>query len=448
MGRVEGRNEGWGLTYAPAVAETLTLEEAAALVRPRDTLGVPLGPGQPAALLHALGEREDFEDLVVHSALLVDLYPLFTRPGVRLRSGFFGPAERFLADAGHAVEFVPADFRRFSIVAQREKPRVVASAATPADADGYLNLSLHAGATVEELHRAGRDPDRLLIVEANARLPRTCGVLPEAPHTIHLDEVDVVVEVDREPFVLADAEPTDEDRLIAQHASEHVHDGCTIQTGIGGIPSTIAKILADGPNGDFGVHSEMFTTGLMHLHQAGKVTNRKGIYDGFSVATFAAGTQELYDWLDGNEDVRFLPVDMVNTPSVIAANRDMVSINGALLVDLEGQVAADTIGTRQYSGIGGHEDFVAVSGFQESDRSLICLPSSSVVDGVRMPRIVETLPTGTAVTTPRHHVDIVVTEWGSAELAGLTVRERALALAEIAHPDFRTELRAAALRAG
>jgi acyl-CoA hydrolase len=428
------------------VARTLTLAEAAALVEPRDSLGVPLGPGQPAAFLHALGERESFDDLVVHSALLVDLYPLFTRPGVRLRSGFFGPAERFLADAGNAVEFVPADFRRFSIVAQRANPRIVASAATPPDADGYLNLSLHAGATVDELHRAGRDPDRLLIIEANAKLPRTCGLPPDAPHTIHVDEVDVLVEVDRDPFVLAEPEPSDEDRAIAQHASAHVHDGCTIQTGIGGIPSTIAAILADGPAGDFGIHSEMYTTGLMHLQRSGKVTNRKGIYDGFSVTTFAAGTQELYDWLDGNDDVRFLPVDEVNTPSVISANRDMVSINGALLVDLEGQVAADTIGDRQYSGIGGHEDFVAVSGFQESDRSLICLPSSSVVQGVRVPRIVHRLPPGTAVTTPRHHIDIVVTEFGAAELAGMTVRERALALAEIAHPDFRDELRANAVR--
>jgi acyl-CoA hydrolase len=430
------------------VANTLSLDEAAALIRPRDALLVPLGPGQPAAFLHALGERDAFEDLVVHTALLVDLYPLFTRPGVRLRSGFFGPAERFLADSGNAVEFVPADFRRFSIVAQRVNPRVVASSATRPDADGFLNLSLHAGATVDELHRAGRDPDRLLIIEANARLPRTCGLPPDAPHTIHVDEVDVVVEVDREPFVLDEASPTDEERAIAEQASAFVHDGCTLQTGIGGIPSTIASILAEGPIGDLGIHSEMFTTGLMHLHRAGKVTNRrKGIYESFSVATFAAGTRELYDWLDGNEDVRFLPVDMVNTPSLITVNHDMVSINGALLVDLEGQVAADTIGARQYSGIGGHEDFVAVSGFQESDRSLICLPSSSVVQGVRMPRIVETLPPGTAVTTPRHHTDIVVTEFGAAELAGLTVGERARALADIAHPDFRTDLRQAAQRA-
>ena len=426
--------------------ERLTPTEAAARVRSRDVLGLPLGPGQPPAFLHALGERDDFEELVVHSALLIDLYLLFTRRGVRLRSGFFGPAERFLREAGHAVEFVPADFRRFSLIAERVAPRVVATAAAPPDAEGYLSLSLHAGATVNELHRAGRDPDRVLVVEANARLPRTLGLPPRLPHTIHVDEIDILIEVEHEPFILADTPPTDTDRAIAEHASAFIHDGCTIQTGIGGIPSRIAKLLAEGPGGDYGVHSEMFTTGLMDLHEAGKVTNNKGVFDGFSVATFAAGTLDLYDWLDNNEEVRFLPVDEVNTPSMIAANRDMVTINGAVLVDLEGQVAADTMGDRQYSGIGGHEDFVAVSGFQLSDRSLVCLPSASMVDGIVLPRIVDRFPPGTAVTTPRHHVDVVVTEWGAAELAGLTVHERALALAQLAHPEFRDGLREAADR--
>jgi acyl-CoA hydrolase len=428
------------------VAERLTPTEAAERVQPRDVLGLPLGPGQPPAFLRALGERDDFEELVVHSALLIDLYALFTRHGVKLRSGFFGPAERFLREAGHDVEFVPADFRRFSLIAERVAPRVVATAASAPDSGGYLSLSLHAGATVNELHRAGRDPERVLVVEANRRLPRTFGLPPELPHSIHIDEIDILIEVEEEPFVLADAAPTDTDRAIAEHARAFIHDGCTIQTGIGGIPSRIATLLADGPGGDYGIHSEMFTTGLMHLHEAGKVTNRKGVFDGFSVATFAAGTLELYDWLDGNDAVRFLPVDEVNTPSMIAANRDMVTINGAVLVDLEGQVAADSMGDRQYSGIGGHEDFVAVSGFQLSDRSLVCLPSASTVAGVVLPRIVDRFPPGTAVTTPRHHVDVVVTEWGSAELAGLTVRERALALVELGHPDFRDELRDAAHR--
>jgi acyl-CoA hydrolase len=407
---------------------------------------MPLGPGQPAELLHALGARDDFERLVVHSALLVDLYPLFTRTGVQLRSGFFGPAERILRDAGHDVQFVPADFRRFALIAERVKPRVLATVATPPDGDGSVSLSLHAGATVEELHRAGADPERVLVVEVNPHFPRTQGMPPDFPHTLHLDEIDVLVESDRAPFMLADAEPTDAERAIAEHAQRFVRDGATLQTGIGGIPSTIAAMLADGPGGDYGIHSEMFTTGLMHLQRSGKVTNRKGVYDGVSVATFAAGTAELYEWLDGNEDVRFLPVERVNEPSIISRNRDMVTINGALLVDLDGQVAADTIGDVQYSGVGGHEDFVAVSGFETSDRSLICLPSASQVDGMLLPRIVERLPVGTAVTTPRHQVDVLITEHGAAELAGLTVSERAVAIAELGHESVRDALRAAALR--
>ncbi|MFM8305032.1 MAG: acetyl-CoA hydrolase/transferase family protein [Actinomycetota bacterium] len=427
-----------------SAARVCTAAEAAALVRSRDSLGIPLGPGQPAAFLHALGERDDWDDLVVHGALLVDLYALFTRAGVRMRSGFMGPAERFLLASGADIEFVPADFRRFSLVAERVAPRVVATAAAAVDAEGYCSLSLHAGATVDEIRRAGARPDRLLVVEANARLPRTVGVAPEYTHRIHVDDIDVLVESDVTPFVLADAPVTDTDAAIARHASRFIHDGCTLQTGIGGVPSMIATLLAEGPGGDYGVHSEMFTTGLMRLHQAGKVTNRrKLIHEGYSVATFAAGTLELYDWLDGNEDVRFLPVDQVNDPAIVAANKDMVTINGALLVDLNAQVAADTIGPTQYSGIGGHEDFVAMSGFQLEDRALVCLPSASEVGGVLTPRIVATLPPGTCVTTPRHHVDVVVTEWGAAKLAGLSVRERARALVEIAHPDFRDALRAA-----
>ena len=247
------------------------------------------------------------------------------------RTGFVGPAERFLRDSGAVIEFVPADFRRFALVAERGKPRVMATAATAIAADGTLSLSLHAGATVDELHRAGADPERLLVVEANARLPRTFGVPPEHPHTIHIDEIDILIESDREPFVIADPPVTPVDEAIARNAMAFIHDGATLQTGIGGVPNLIATLLAEGSGGNYGVHSEMFTTGLMRLHQAGKVTNaNKGIHEGVSVCTFAAGTRELYDWLDANFDVRFLPVQLVNDPAIIAANNGMVTINGAL----------------------------------------------------------------------------------------------------------------------
>lgn len=419
--------------------QIVTLEDAAAMLRPSDTLAVPLGPGQPTGFLHALGARTDWEDLAVFGALLVDLFEVFVRPNVRYQSGFFGPAERFLRDSGADIEFVPSDFRRFEPILEGLAPRVMATVASPPDAEGYLSLSLHAGASVGELHRCGADSDRLLIVEANPKFPRTFG-LGEHLHRLHLDEIDVLVESDRDPIVIADAPPSEVETAIAEFARSFVTDGCTIQTGIGGIPSTIATLLAEGPGGDYGIHSEMFTTGLMRLHQAGKVTNQKGVYDGFSISTFAAGTPDLYAWLDNQDAVRFLPVEYVNSPEIIARNRMMVMINGAVAIDLAGQIVADTVGLRQYSGIGGHEDFTMPSGLQLEDRSLICLPSTAMVSGSAASRIVHRLPEGTIITTPRHQVDVVITEFGVAELRGRTVRARAKALAEIAHPDHRGAL--------
>ena len=427
----------------------LTPSEAAAVLEPRDTLVIPLGPGQPVTFLHALGERDDFVDLEIGGALLVDLFEVLMKPGVRYRSGFFGPAERFLAESGYAVEFIPAGFRQFGRIAEEVGARVVATAAAPPDADGMLSLSLHAGATIGEIHRAGRDPDRVLVAEANPRLPRTFGLLPEYPHAIHVDEVDVLIDGDREPIILEDPETGDVEQAIAEHVARFVHDGTTLQTGIGAIPSAVVKLLSEQPGGEYGVHSEMFTTGLMHLHQSGKVTNRrKGVHEGYSVTTFAAGTRELYDWLDGNDAVRFLPVSEVNDTDYIGDNNDMVTINGALAVDLLGQVAADTIGPRQFSGIGGHEDFVAGASIGLDDHSLVCLPSTAHLGDTAASRIVAAFPAGTSVTTPRHVVDVVVTEFGAAELAGRTVAERARALAEIAPPFARDELRAAAAEFG
>ena len=419
--------------------------EAAALVERRDVLGLPLGPGQPRAFMTALGERDDFEDLLVSTALLLGLYPLFTRPGVRLRSGFFGPVERGLRAAGHDVQFVPADFRRFTRLLETLRPRVMATVATPPDDGGWMSLSLHAGATTHELSAAGRDPDRLLIVEVNPALPRTFGLPPEAPHAIHVDEADVIVEALTPLPVVPNSPGGEVEDRIAAHVAPFVREGATLQTGIGAIPSRVVEMLAQGSIGDFGVHSEMFTDGLMALHLAGKVSNtRKGLYDGFSVCTFAGGSEALYAWLDGNEQVGFLPVEDVNAPEKIAANRDTVCINGALAIDLVGQVAADTIGEIQYSGIGGHEDFTGGPGLENSDRSFICLPSTATVGGRVVSRITPTFEPGTAVTTPRHQLDVVVTEHGAAELAGLTVAERAAALVGIADPAFRDGLRKAA----
>jgi acyl-CoA hydrolase len=426
-----------------------TAEEAVSMIRPVDTMGFGLGPANPDTFLTALGARDDWQDLQVGGALCLNFYEVFTKHGVTYRCGFFGPAERLLHSMGHRVELVPGGFRQFAPILARFSPRVMVAQAAPPDDDGRVNLSLHMGATRPELIRAGEDPDRILIVEVNPNLPRTKSLPPEFDNTIALDVVDVLVETNAAPFALAEP-PTDEvDEAIARNALAYVKNGSTLQTGIGGIPNVVATELAKGPLGGFGIHSEMFTSGLMRLHQAAKVTNdAKGVFDKVSVTTFALGTQELYGWLDGNADVAFLPVETVNDPAIVARNTNLVSINGALSVDLYGQVVADNIGGKQISGVGGHEDFVAAAEFHLDAHSLICLRSTGVHEGQVVSHIVGLLPEGSVVSTPRHHTGVVITEYGAAELTGLTVSERAHLLVDIAHPDFRADLRKVADQLG
>jgi acyl-CoA hydrolase len=428
------------------MTQNLDADGAAALVRPTDTLGIPLGPGQPPAFLEALGRRTDWEGLRIGGALLTILTDLFSHPNVHYLSGFFGPLERMLRDSGANIGFAPADFRRFVPILEADPPRVMCTAAAPADADGRVSFSLHAGASVDQLRKAAADPDRLLVVEVSERFPRTYG-MDALQHSIALEDIDVLIESDTSPIEMDDPPPTDVDRAMAEHVRAYVPDGATLQTGIGAVPSMVASLLADGQGGGYGIHSEMFTTGLMRLQRAGKVTNQKGTYDGVSVATFAAGTRELYDWLHENREVAFLPVDLVNSPEAIARNRAMVTINAAMAVDVHGQVIADTIDAVQYSGIGGHEDFVSGPALALEDRSLLCLPSTITVGGELRSRIVPWFAAGAVITTPRHQVDVIVTEHGAAELQGKTVRQRGEALAAIAHPDFRDGLREAAERA-
>ena len=421
-------------------------DEAAAFLRPVDSLAMPLGPGQPPAFLEALGRRTDWEHLRIGGALLSVLSDVFTHPNVHYLSGFFGPLERLLRDSGANIGFAPADFRRFAPILAADPARVMVTAGSLPDADGRVSLSLHAGANVEQIARAAADPDRLLIVEVSPAFPRTYGA-GDHPHSVAVEDIDVLIESNKEPVVIDDAPPSDIDRAIAEHVRAFVPDGATLQTGIGAVPSVVAALLAEGDGGGYGIHSEMFTTGLMQLHRAGKVTNQKGTYDGVSVATFAGGTRELYEWLHENREVAFLPVDIVNSPEAIGRNRAMVTINAAMSVDIQGQVIADTIRAVQYSGIGGHEDFVSGPALDLDDRSLLCLPATITVGDELHSRIVPWFEAGAVITTPRHQVDVIVTEYGAAELQGKTVHQRGEALAAIAHPAFREELREAAERA-
>jgi acyl-CoA hydrolase len=416
---------------------------AADLLRPEDTAAVPIATGQPPAFLAALGERDDWKNLVLFGGLLTEPYGVLQRRGVRFISGFYGPIERMMQAAGAALDYLPADFLGWDRYARVARPRVVASAVAPMDDLGFFSLGLHSGATFGAFLAAAHDADRLAIVEVVRDMPHVFGLGQYGGHRVHVTEVDCVIESDRSAFVLPDVSIGDEDRVIAQHVERLIDDGATLQFGIGAIPNGVAQLLAAGSKGDFGIHTEMFVDGIMHLHTAGKVSNHKGVFDGFSIATFAAGGAELYRWMHRNPEVRMLPVAEVNDPGIIRRNRRMVSINGALAVDLSGQIMADTLGARQYSGVGGHELFVIGAHDCPDGKSIICLHSTATANGQRVSTIVDALACGTPVTTPRHHVQYVVTEHGVANLGMLTARERAQALIDIAHPDFRDELRAA-----
>ena len=421
----------------------LELWEAVSLVRPRDTILCGLATGQPTGLLEVLGARTDLEAVDLYCGILVRPYAFLQNPAVRVVSGFFGPVERMARAAGARVDFLPADFHGLERLALRMRPRVVVATTTPPDADGFLSFGLHAGASYRAFVEAARDPARVAIAEVNPRLPRIDGLEEFGRNRIHVSEVDAWAEFASDPITLPPEELTPEDEAIAGFVAERVEDGSTLQFGIGAAPDEIAGLLAKSPRGGFGVHTEMISDGIRRLHEAGKVENRKGLYDGFSVATFALGSAELYRWLDQNPVVRMLPVSAVNEPALLRRLQRFVSVNGALAIDLRGQVAADSVRGAQYSGIGGHESFVMGASEAPGGKSFVCLKSTTVVraTGERVSTIVHRLPAEMTVTTPRHHVQWVVTEQGAVDLSTLTDRERVDALIEIAHPDFRDSLR-------
>jgi acyl-CoA hydrolase len=399
-------------------------------------------------MMRALSAREDWEDVTVSGGLILGNWPFFTHPGVHYRGSFYGGGERWAKAQGGDVQFVPSFFRQYNLLIQHLAPRVMMCAGALPDAQGNVSVSLHNGAHLEELRRCGQDPTRLLIVEVSPHYPRTYA-LPGHHNSIPLAEIDVLVTTDEHPPVFPNDPGTEADAVIASYAASYVKDGATLQTGIGAVPNLVAQALATGDGGDYGVHSEMFTDGLLALSKAGKVTNAaKTIHPGYSVITFAAGSPEMYEFLHENTTIGMAPVHYTNDPHVIRQNHRMVSINSALEVDLQGQIVADTIGARQYTGVGGHQDFTEGTSFDLSHVSLICLQSTAVVNGERKSRISARPPVNGVVTTPRQLTGVVITEFGAADVRGLTVAERAQALIDIAHPDFRDELRISARELG
>jgi 4-hydroxybutyrate CoA-transferase len=307
--------------------------------------------------------------------------------------------------------------------------------ATPPDRHGFCSL----GVSVEAMHAAVR-ASRTVIVQLNHSMPRTLG-----ESFIHVDDIDLAIEVDVPPYEHANGAIGDVERQIGAYVAELIPNGATIQLGIGAIPAATALALRD--HRDLGIHTEMFTDAVVDLVESGVVNgSRKERNRGKIVTAFLMGTRRLYDFVADNPMVEMRSVDFTNDTQVIRSFSTMTAINSAIEVDLTGQVVADSIGSRIYSGVGGQMDFIRGAALAENGRAVIALPSTAANGTIS--RITSSLALGAGVVTTRAHVRTVVTEYGVAELFGRSLRERASALIGIAHPDHRDRLRSEVRRFG
>ncbi len=298
---------------------------------------------------------------------------------------------------------------------------------SPPDEHGFCSFGIEVGVTKPAAHAA-----RIVIAEVNDQMPRTLG-----DSFIHVSKIDYAVPVSYKLPELPLGEVTELNKRIGQHVAELIEDGSTLQMGIGGIPDGVLLFLRD--KRDLGIHTELFSDGVVELVERGVVTNeKKTLHPGKIIAGFLLGTQRLYDFVDNNPVVELHPTDYVNDPFLIAQNEKMVAINSAIEVDLTGQVCADSIGSRLYSGVGGQVDFIRGAARSKGGKPIIALPSTAKNDTIS--RIVPTLKPGAGVVTTRNDVHYVVTEYGVAYLHGKTIRQRVQALINIAHPKFRDEL--------
>ncbi|HVY47354.1 MAG TPA: GNAT family N-acetyltransferase [Minicystis sp.] len=413
-----------------------TAAEAIRRIGPGRRIFIGSGAAEPGRLVEALVEHGDHlvDNEILH---ILTLGPApYVRPGLerrfRHRAFFIGDNVRDAVQAGRA-DFVPIFLHELPRLLRSPRARVdvaLVQVSAP-DAHGFVSL----GVSVDVV-RAALESATLVIAEVNPRMPRTHG-----DSFVSIDRLDAVVFVDAPLPERTCGELDDVDRAIGHHVATLVPDGATLQTGIGRIPDAVLAALAD--RRDLGVHSEMISDGMMKLAEAGVVTGaKKTLLPGKIVTSFLLGSRALYAWAHDNPALELRPSDFTNDPAIIAENERMIAINGALAVDLTGQVAADTLLGKFFSGIGGQVDFVRGAARSRGGRPIIALRSTAK-DGA-VSRIQPAFEAGAGIVTSRGDVHFVVTEFGVADLWGKSVRERALALVEIAHPDHRADLIAAA----
>lgn len=418
----------------------LTIDEALNLIKTEDVIVTGLGAAEPKEILKNLHKISDrVKDVTVTTCL--PLEPAEYYMDARYKDsfkmdGWFFTAPMRKAQRNGNVYLIPNHLHLTAFKRQfHKKTNIYMGTATPPDKHGYLSLSL---SNIYE-KRVLKEAD-LVILEINKNYPRTLGDME-----IHISDVDYLVETDYEVPTLPDVEPNEKDLIIGKYVAERINDGDCIQLGIGGIPNAVAASLMGKK--DLGIHTEMFTTGMMKLVKAGVATGKKKNFNkGKHVAGFALGTKELYDFLDDNPSVMMMDGYWTNDPYVIAQNDNQVSINTTLEVDLTGQCASESLGPFQFSATGGQADTAVGSQMSKNGRSFITLYSTAMVknketgEREEISKIVPFLKQGAAVSLSRNDVDMVVTEYGVAELRGTNIKERVERLINIAHPKFREEL--------
>jgi acetyl-CoA hydrolase len=416
----------------------VTADEAVKVIKDGQRLFLTGNVSVPNKILAALVDyAPNLKDIEICQALTVgeDAYTAPEMEGhLRINTIFVSANVRKAVHEGRA-DFTPVLLSEFPLLfKERVLPLDVALIhISPPDEHGFCSLGVEVGLT-----KSAAESAKIIIAEVNQQMPRTLG-----DAFIHVSKLDYMVPVDYNlpELAMGSGEASEITKTIAGHCAELIPDGATMQMGIGAIPDAVLKFLFDKK--DLGVHTELFSDGVIDLVEAGVLTNaQKTLHPGKIIAGFILGTQKLYRWVNDNPLCEFHPTEYVNDPFVIAQNDKMVAINSAIEVDLTGQICADSIGPKIYSGVGGQLDFIYGASRSKGGVPIITLPSTTKGDSIT--RIVSKLKHGAGVVTSRNHVRYVITEYGVADLYGKTIRQRAEALINIAHPKFRETLKAEA----
>lgn len=408
-----------------------TAEQAVQAIKSGDRVFLTGNCSVPQIVLKALVRHaKSLEDVEITQVLTIGAAE-YTHPEmeghIRVNTMFISADVREAVQSGRA-DFTPAFLSEIPGLYRSELPLDVALIhVSPPDEHGFCSYGVEVGVT-----KTAAEVAKTVIAEINPRMPRTLG-----DSFIHVSKIDHIVEVDYRLPEFRMGEPSPIQQAIGKFIADLIEDGSTLQTGIGGIPDAVLQYLDDKKN--LGVHTELFSDGVIDLVDRGIINNEaKTLHPGKILAGFMLGTQRLYDFVHDNPIIELHPTEYVNDPFRIAQNDRMISINSALEVDLTGQVCADSIGPLLYSGVGGQVDFVRGAARSRGGKPIIALPSTAKGDTIS--RIVWQLKPGSGVVTTRNDVHYVVTEFGVAYLRGKTIRERAQALINIAHPAFREEL--------